>query len=209
MQTFFFFQLVFCGTAVTIVSGAVAERIRFVGYCTIALGTAGILYPVVGHWIWANHELGSVGPGWLHQLGFVDNAGATAVHSVGGWVALAALIIIGQRAGYRRGQELPGSNLPLSMLGLFLLWVGWFGFNAGGVSDISLAPLVIINTALAGAAGGALVSIYSWRTSNVFRVKLIVNGVLAGLVSSTAGCFLFVPTTAVVVGMGGGVPIWR
>lgn len=205
MQTFFFFQLVFCGTAVTIVSGAVAERVRFVGYCTIALGTAGILYPVVGHWIWATSELGSVGSGWLLQLGFVDHAGATAVHSVGGWVALAALLIIGQRAGYRRGQEHPGSNLPLAMLGLFLLWVGWFGFNAGGVRDISSAPLVIINTALAGAAGGALVSIYSWRTTKVFRVKLIVNGVLAGLVSSTAGCILFVPATAALVGIGGGV----
>lgn len=205
VQTFFFFQLVFCGTAVTIVSGAVAERIRFVGYCAIAIGTAGFIYPVVGHWIWASPEFGSDGVGWLRQLGFFDHAGATAVHSVGGWIALAALIVMGQRAGYVQGKDMPGSNLPLSMLGLLLLWIGWFGFNAGGVSDLADAPLIIINTAIAGAAGGVLMSIYSWQTNKAFRVKLIINGMLAGLVASTAGCVLFSPADAAIVGFGGGV----
>ncbi|PCJ68344.1 MAG: ammonium transporter [Rhodobiaceae bacterium] len=205
LLTFFFLQLVFCGTAVTIVSGAVAERIRFVGYCAIAVGTAGVIYPVVGHWIWAGPEIGSGSVGWLRQLGFFDHAGATAVHSVGGWVALAALIVMGQRAGYVRGADLSGSNLPLSMLGLLLLWIGWFGFNAGGVGDLSRAPLIIINTALAGASGGVLMSVYSWRTRKAFRVKLIINGMLAGLVASTAGCILFAPADAAIVGLGGGV----
>jgi len=205
LQSFFFFQLVFCGTAVTIVSGAVAERIRFVGYCAIAIGTAGVIYPVVGHWIWADPQIGSSGVGWLRQLGFFDHAGATAVHSVGGWVALAALIVMGQRAGYVQGKDMPASNLPLSMLGLLLLWIGWFGFNAGGVSDLADAPLIIINTALAGAAGGALLSVYSWQTGKTFRVKLIINGVLAGLVASTAGCILFSPAYSAIVGLGGGI----
>jgi len=133
LATFFLFHVMFCGTAVTIISGAVAERIRFSSYLIIAILVAGFVYPVFGHWAWGGAYAGS--PGWLSKLGFIDFAGSTVVHSIGGWVALALLFVIGPREGrFPKGQKprkIPGSNLPQAMLGVLLLWIGWMGFNGG------------------------------------------------------------------------------
>jgi Amt family ammonium transporter len=129
---FFVFQMMFCGTAVTIISGAVAERMSFRGYMLVSALTCSIIYPVIGHWAWAG-ILNNSASGWLEKIGFIDFAGSTVVHSVGGWVALAAIIIIGPRTGRfnQEGKKIQSSNLTLSVLGTILLWFGWFGFNAG------------------------------------------------------------------------------
>lgn len=204
---FFFFQLAFCGTATTIVSGAVAERMRFSAYCVCAVLVSLVIYPTVGHWAWGG-ALQSSDAGWLGRLGFIDFAGSSVVHSVGGWVALAALLVLGPRVGRfgEHGRAIEGENLPIATLGVFLLWVGWFGFNGG--STLSLddrVPRIIVNTALGGAAGGVLAGVVTWWLMGRPVVDRIMNGTLAGLVAITAGCHLVTPLAALLVGAVGGV----
>ena len=203
---FLFYQLMFCGTATTIVSGAVAERMKFTAYLVVAVITAGVVYPLVGHWAWGG-TLG--GPeGWLKELGFVDFAGSTVVHSVGGWVALAALLVIGARRGRFSGQldETSSHNLPLSTLGVFLLWLGWFGFNGGSAFGMTSAvPLICLNTALAGMGGGLAALAASWGTKGRAEVVLIMNGSLAGLVAITAGANAVGGGAALLIGGVGGL----
>lgn len=154
---FFVFQAMFCGTAITIVSGSVAERMRFSGYLIMAGLLAGVIYPLFGHWAWSGTILG-VKTGWLGVRGFIDFAGATVVHSVAGWVALAAVLCIGPREGrFPPGappQKITGHNLPVAMLGTVLLWFGWFGFNGGSALTVNdQVPVLLANTLLAGASG--------------------------------------------------------
>ena len=199
---FFFFQLAFCGTATTIVSGAVAERMRFQGYLVAAAITAAVIYPIAGHWAWAMDADG--GPaGWLARLGFIDFAGSTVVHSVGGWVALAALLLIGPRFGrFTRNREgIEGHNIPLSILGVLFLWIGWFGFNGGSTLAIDESvPLVLVNTALGGAAGGIAATACAWIAIGRPDIRLMANGPIAGLVGVTANCNIVTSSEAVLIG---------
>lgn len=208
---FFFFQAMFCGTATTIVSGAVAERMRFMGYAFTAVVLSALIYPVAGHWAWAKDAAGAPA-GWLGRLGFHDFAGSTVVHSVGGWVALAALLVIGPRLGRfgPKGRAIEGHNLALTTLGVFVLWFGWFGFNGGSTLALNdQVPLILANTALAGAAGGVACMLWSSRLRNAPRADETMNGVLAGLVAITAGCDLISPPVSLLVGaVGGLVSIW-
>ena len=160
---FFVFQLVFCGTAVTIVSGAVAERMRFGGYLVASALITGA-YVIFGHWVWNGLEDGST-HGWLGMLGFVDFAGSTVVHSVGGWAALALVLVIGPRTGrFDHGcKNPPGHNIPMAMLGTLLLWVGWMGFNGGSTLAMNGAvPGIVANTILAGCAGLCTALLVDW-----------------------------------------------
>ncbi len=205
----FLFHVMFSGTAVTIISGAVAERIRFARYLIIAVVTSGLIYPIYGHWVWGN-VLHHNSYAWLHQRGFVDFAGSTVVHSVGGWVALAILIIAGPRTGrFPKGGpavKIPGSNLPVSMLGVLLLWIGWFGFNAGSTLGMTKAvPDILVNTLLASMGGTLFALFIGW----VFRKRpdadLVMNGCLAGLVAITASCFAVSALDAALIGGIGGL----
>lgn len=205
---FFLFQLAFCGTAVTIVSGAVAERMKFSGYLIVAGLLSGIVYPVFGHWAWGG-ALYKDAPGWLAQMGFVDFAGSTVVHSTGGWIALAAILTIGPRIGRfgPQGKAIEGHDIPLAALGMFLLWLGWFGFNGGSTLLFSNnVPPILLNTLLASCAGGMAALALSWcsgnRGPNVVRTMC---GVLAGLVSITAGCHAVGPVSAIIIGATGGI----
>jgi ammonium transporter, Amt family len=205
--TFFIFQLVFCATAATIISGAVAERLRFNGYHLITLLTVALIYPVFGHWAWGGALAGA--GGWLGDLGFVDFAGSTVVHSVGGWIALAAVLIIGPRRGRFDGESpgvIPGSNLPLAMLGVLLFLVGWIGFNGGSTLALNAeVPAIIVNTLLSGAAGGAAAYAATlWaRSRGLDPVGASLNGVIAGLVAITAGCHVVDTHHAVLIGAVG------
>ncbi|MGI9287423.1 MAG: ammonium transporter [Pseudomonadales bacterium] len=206
-KAFMLFQLGFCATAVTIISGAVAERMRFAGYLIVAAITATLVYPIVGHWAWAGKNNEGVS-GWLETLGFVDFAGATVVHSVGGSAALAAIIVIGPRLGRfdgRWSEAFAGHNLTLTAAGTFLLVIGWFGFNGGSLLAANgLLPSIFLNTIVAGAFGGVAATIISWLTSGVPNVTHIMMGVLAGLVSSTASCNSVSPLSAAIIGAIGG-----
>jgi len=214
LAAFFLFQAMFCSTATTIVSGAVAERMSFRAYLSAAILVANLIYPLFGHWAWnrANYE-SEVLTGWLGQLGFVDFAGSTVVHSVGGWVALAALLVIGPRTGRfptdGRPRKIHGSNLPLSVMGAMLLWIGWFGFNGGSALAFSdQVAGIIVHTLIAGAAGmiGALV--IGWQQRKIPEVELLINGSLAGLVSITASCHaVTTPEAALIGAIGGAVMI--
>ncbi|PPC78097.1 diguanylate cyclase [Pokkaliibacter plantistimulans] len=202
-MAFFLFQLVFCGTSTTIVSGAVAERMSFTGYFLAALVLAGLIYPVTGHWAWGGTE---DAPGWLRAVGFHDFAGSTVVHSVGGWMALAAIMIIGPRAGRFAGKGIQGHDMPVAVLGVFLLWFGWFGFNGG--SELAFnerVPLILVNTAMGGAAGGLAALLFTWLVFRLPQVPLIMNGVIAGLVGVTAGCDHFTPFASVIAGAIAGI----
>ena len=205
--TFFLFELTFCGTATTIVSGAVAERMRFLGYFFTSVILSALIYPVVGHWIWGGLWF-ETAPGWLRQLQFHDLAGATAVHSVGGWMAFAAILILGPRLGRFSPKPRPvdGHNLPTAVLGVFLLWFGWFGFNGGSSLAFSdQVPRILVNTADGGAAGGITALATTWFLHKRPRVPLIMNGVVGGLVSITAGCDVFSPLGAICAGSIGGL----
>lgn len=206
MVAFFIFQLMFCGTAATIISGAVSERMRFSGYMIITMLTAGLFYPVAGHWVW-NGLPGGEATGWLGQMGFMDFAGSTVVHSVGGWVALSAILVIGPRIGRfgPNGRRIEGHNLPMAVLGVFLLWFGFFGFNGGSTLALSDAvPRIVMNTALAGAAGGLAGMALSWAFSRHPQIDRIVNGVVAGLVSICAGCHVVGEREALIIGLAAG-----
>ncbi len=222
-MTYFVFQAMFVATAATIISGAVAERMKFNGYLIMTVLATGIIYPIVGHWAWSSSYLskydtvdqllvatGSVrSTGWLSDLGFVDFAGSTIVHSVGGWIALAAVIILGPRIGKysdaNRG-KFTGSSFPLAVLGTLILWFGWFGFNGGsnGAMD-EVVPLILINTFLAAAFGlltGLGISYIKHKKPDPFYIIL---GPLAGLVAITAGCNSMTSVTSIFVGIIGAI----
>jgi Amt family ammonium transporter len=204
---FWMFQVVFCATAATIVSGAMAERTKFVAYLCYSFVISAFIYPIFGSWAWGSLFNGS---GWLEKLGFIDFAGSTVVHSVGGWAALAGTLVLGPRIGkydaQGRPRAIPGHNLPLAALGVFILWIGWFGFNPGsttaGIKDIAW---IFVNTNLAAAAGvvGALVTI--WSIAKKPDLTMTLNGALAGLVGITAPCNNVSPASAVMIGLVAGV----
>jgi ammonium transporter len=216
LLAFLLFQIMFCGTAVTIMSGAVAERMRFESYIFITILVSGVVYPIFGHWAWGGIQpftTEQAAVGWLNDLGFVDFAGSTVVHSVGGWVSLAILLIIGARAGRFDGGEsrkIQGSNLPLAALGVMLLWVGWFGFNGGsqlGISspeDTQAVVRIITNTVIAGSTGLVAGMLLSWIFSGRADVDMVMNGTLAGLVAITASCHAVSTVQAFVIGAIGG-----
>ena len=221
-MTYFVFQAMFVATAATIISGAVAERMKFVGYLLITILATGIIYPLVGHWAWSSSYLANMQgaeaqlliatetsrhTGWLSDMGFVDFAGSTIVHSVGGWIALSAVLILGPRIGRfseaNKG-KFTGSSFPLAVLGTLILWFGWFGFNGGsnGAMDDAV-PLILINTFLAAAFGlltGLATSFVIYKKPDAFYVIL---GPLAGLVAITAGCNSMTSLTAIFVGIAG------
>ena len=184
-ELFIFFQTVFCATAATIVSGAVAGRTKFTAYCICSAFVSLIIYPVSGHWIW--------GGGWLAQMGFIDFAGSTAVHSVGGWVALMGAIMVGPRIGkYNKdgsANAIPGHSLTLGALGVFILWFAWFGFNCGSTLAVNGdIGHIAMTTNLAACVGGLTVMFFTWLRYGKPDVSMTLNGVLAGLVGITAGC---------------------
>ncbi|UUO08376.1 ammonium transporter [Blastopirellula sp. J2-11] len=208
LMAFLFFQLVFCGTATTIISGAVAERIRFQGYLLISLFVSAIIYPLFGHWAWGGAIEGTP-TGWLAQLGFIDFAGSTVVHSVGGWVALAAVVVIGPRIGrFDGGEDRPisGHNLTLATFGALVLWFGWFGFNGGSTLSLnSDVPKILVNTNLAGSMGAlACLALSKWINKRP-DVGQVMNGAIAGLVGVTASCHILAPWAAALVGAGSGL----
>ncbi len=194
----FFFQLVFCGTAATIVSGAVAERIKYNSFIIFSFFMAMFIYPIVGHWIW--------GGGWLHSKGMLDFAGSTVVHSVGGWAALAGILVLGPRFGkYTKGRlnPIPGHSLSLATLGTFVLWFGWFGFNPG--STMSADPIAISHVAITTnmAAAMAIISatLLSWVLLGKPDLGMTLNGCLAGLVAITAACAFVSVVSAIIIGL--------
>lgn len=200
----FFFQLVFCGTAATIVSGAVAERVKYVSFIIFSFILTLVIYPIVGHWVW--------GGGWLADLGFMDFAGDTVVHSVGGWAALAGAMILGPRIG-KYGKDgkpkaIPGHNMSLAVIGLFVLWLGWFGFNPGSTmsfenpSDI-MHILMTTNTSAIAAVLTSTVT--SWITMGKPDLGMTINGCLAGLVAITGGCAYFTIEASILIGALAGV----
>jgi ammonium transporter, Amt family len=197
----FFFQLAFAGTAATIVSGAVAERIKFLAFFIFSLLLVGLLYPVTGHWVW--------GDGMLSNLGFYDFAGSTVVHSVGGWSALIGAIVLGPRLGrfQARPVAMPGHNLSISALGCLILWLGWFGFNPGSTmaADPFAISHIVVTTNIAAALGGLAATVTSWIYLSKPDLSMIINGVLAGLVSVTASCAYVNLGSAALIGLVGGV----
>jgi ammonium transporter len=203
---FFLFQLGFIGTATSLMSGAVAERMRFSGYLVLAAFVAAITYPLFGHWAWGDAGLAQPtgsSDGWLRELGFMDFAGSTVVHSVGGWVALAAIIIIGPRIGRFGAGAVPirGHDIPLTTLGVFILWVGWYGFNGGSTYGLTGdVPAVILNTTLAASFGGLVGLALTWRFDPRPDVVTIMNAALAGLVAITASANIMSPAKAALVG---------
>ena len=203
--TDFLFQGMFAATAATIVSGAVAERVKLGGFMIFTIVYVGLVYPIVGAWKW--------GGGWLDGLGFYDFAGSTLVHSVGGWAALIAIYLLGARKG-KFGEDgkpkaIPGHNLPLAAAGVLILWLGWFGFNGGSVlsADPELTSLVLVTTCLAAAAGGVSAFLTSWIKYKNYDLTMFLNGILGGLVGITAGADQMSPNEAVIIGLIAGVVI--
>ena len=198
----FLFQVAFAGTAATIVSGAVAERIKFVDFIIFSVLLVGISYGITGHWVW--------GGGWLAGMGFWDFAGSTVVHSVGGWAALMGAIFLGARAGkYQNGEPaaLPGHNMSIATLGCLILWLGWFGFNPGSTmaADGEAIAHIALTTNLAAAAGGIAATFTAWAYLGKPDLSMIINGILAGLVGITAPCAYVNFFSAVIIGLIAGV----
>lgn len=199
----FFFQLVFAGTAATIVSGAVAERIKYSSFIVFSFLMVGIIYPIVGHWIW--------GGGWLATSGFWDFAGSTVVHSVGGWAALAGALVLGSRIGKFKEDgspnAIPGHNMGLATIGAFVLWLGWFGFNPGSTmaADVNAISRIVITTNMAAAAGILTSTITSWLLSKKPDLGMTINGCLAGLVAVTAPCAYISPVSSIIIGALAGI----
>ncbi len=200
----FFFQLVFCGTAATIVSGAVAERVKYISFIIFSFVLTLVIYPIVGHWVW--------GGGWLSDIGFMDFAGDTVVHSVGGWAALAGAIILGPRIG-KYGKDgkpkaIPGHNMSLAVIGLFVLWLGWFGFNPGSTMSFENPSdvMYILMTTNTSAIVAVLTStITSWITMGKPDLGMTINGCLAGLVGITGGCAYVTIEASIIIGALAGV----
>lgn len=198
----FLFQLVFAGTSATIVSGAVAERIKFVDFLIFSVLLVGIAYPITGHWIW--------GGGWLADMGFWDFAGSTVVHSVGGWAALMGAAFLGPRLGkYQDGQSfaMPGHNMSIATLGCLILWLGWFGFNPGSTmaADPNAITHIALTTNMAGAVGGIAATITAWLYLGKPDLSMIINGILAGLVGVTASCAYISVGSAFIIGLVAGI----
>ena len=199
------FQLVFAATAATIVSGAMAERTQFKSYLIYSFFITALLYPIVGHWTW--------GGGWLSGLGFSDFAGSTVVHSTGGWLALAGAIVLGARHGKYdatgQARPIPGHNLPLAALGVFILWLGWFGFNPGSAmkADPGAIASIAVTTNIAAAAGAIAAMATAWMMLGKPDAGMALNGALAGLVAITAGCDSVSPLSAAIIGLLGGIVV--
>ncbi|MEK6201543.1 MAG: ammonium transporter [Desulfobulbaceae bacterium] len=204
---FWMFQVVFAATAATIVSGAMAERTKFVTYIIYSAVISAFIYPIFGSWAWGSLFHGG---GWLGKLGFIDFAGSTVVHSIGGWAALAGALVIGPRIGkYTKSgkvKAIPGHNIPLAALGVFILWLGWFGFNPGSttIGDTSIA-MIFVNTNLAAAAGCVTAMLTSWLIFKKPEIGMSLNGALAGLVGITAGCANVSPTSSIIIGAIAGI----
>ena len=217
-ECYFIFQTVFCATAATIVSGAMAERTKFSMYLVYSLVISALIYPIQGHWSW--------GGGWLSELGFHDFAGSAVVHSCGGFIALAGAIVLGPRLGkYTKNADgtirthaIPGHNLALAALGVWILWMGWFGFNpgstvaaeglvdadcyGGGILDnMSAMSHIFVTTNLAAAVGGIVALIYTWLVYGKPSLSMVCNGILAGLVGITAGCDCVPIWAAAIIGL--------
>jgi Amt family ammonium transporter len=199
----FFFQLVFAATAATIVSGVVAERIKFITFIVFSMILTAVIYPIGGHWVW--------GGGWLAEMGFLDFAGSTVVHSVGGWAGLMGTLVLGARAGKfgpkGRINVIPGHNLGFATLGTFILWLGWFGFNPGSTmaADFGAISTIALNTNLAAAAGCVAAMAASWTMLRKPDLTMLLNGALAGLVAITAGCNAVSAAGAVAIGLIAGL----
>jgi Amt family ammonium transporter len=199
----FFFQLVFAGTAATIVSGAVAERIKFGSFVLFSFILVGLVYPIGGHWAW--------GGGWLADMGFLDFAGSTVVHSIGGWAALAGVIVLGPRLGKYNAdgtvKPIPGHNMTSATLGALILWLGWFGFNPGSTmaADPGAIALIALNTNMAAAAGCLSATLAAWMLLGKPDLSMVINGTLAGLVAITAPCSVVTPASSVIIGLIAGV----
>ena len=213
---FFLFQLVFAGTAATILSGAMAERTKYSTYLFISLAMTAVIYPVVGHWAW--------GGGWLAERGFVDFAGSGVVHAVGGIAGLVGTIFLGARKGAFHSDSTvhKGHNVILAGLGVLILWLGWFGFNPGsqlaaaGTDNANAIALIALNTNLAAAAGALTALFFSWIRLGKPNVGMLLNGALAGLVAITAGCAAATPVASMIIGalgalvmIGGVALLWR
>ena len=195
--TDFLFQGMFAATAATIVSGAVAERMKIGSFMIFTIIYVGLIYPIAGSWKW--------GGGFLDRLGFYDFAGSTLVHSVGGWAALVAVCLLGSRIGkFKNGkpQAIPGHNIPLATAGVLILWLGWFGFNGGSVlsADPRATSLVLVTTCLAAASGGVLSLLVSFLIYKNLDLTMLLNGILGGLVGITAGADQMSPTDAIIIG---------
>ncbi|MCP4975757.1 MAG: ammonium transporter [Maribacter sp.] len=208
--TDFLFQAMFAATAATIVSGAVAERVKLGSFMIFVIIYVGLVYPIVGSWQWGGGFLSTLGG---DEGGFYDFAGSTLVHSVGGWAALVFIYLLGSRIG-KFGDEgkpkaIPGHNIPLAAIGVFILWLGWFGFNGGSVlsADPALTSLVIVTTSLAAAAGGVSAFVTSTILYRNFDLTMFLNGILGGLVGITAGADLMSPLEAIIIGLLAGVII--
>ncbi len=200
--TDFLFQAMFCATAATIVSGAVAERVKLSSFLIFTAVFTALVYPVIGSWKW--------GKGWLDALGFYDFAGSTLVHSVGGWGALAGILLLGPRIGkYVNGQIRPimGHSMPLATLGVFILWLGWFGFNGGSVlsADPALVSYVLVTTTLAAVTGIVTSMMTSWIVQKKPDLSMVLNGCLGGLVGITAGCDSVSITSSIIIGGVAGI----
>ncbi|MFV9551634.1 ammonium transporter [Algibacter sp. PT7-4] len=196
--TDFLFQGMFAATAATIVSGAVAERMKIGPFMIFTIVYVGLIYPIAGSWKW--------GGGFLDELGFYDFAGSTLVHSVGGWAALVAVWLLGSRIGKfdknGKPQAIPGHNIPLATAGVLILWLGWFGFNGGSVlsADPELTSLTLVTTCLAAAAGGVIAALVSFIKYKNLDLTMFLNGVLGGLVGITAGADVMTPESAILIG---------
>ncbi len=199
----FFFQLVFAGTAATIVSGAVAERIKYMSFIVFSFLLVGLIYPVIGHWIW--------GGGWLAKAGFWDFAGSTVVHSVGGWAALTGVIVLGPRFGKfgKNGEinAIPGHNISLATIGVLILWLGWYGFNPGSTmaADPRLMAHICVTTTMGAASGLIAATAVSWLVLKKPDIGMTINGCLAGLVAITAGCAFVSVGSSLIIGTISGI----
>lgn len=196
--TDFLFQGMFAATAATIVSGAVAERVKLGSFMIFTIFYVGLVYPITGSWKW--------GGGWLNDLGFYDFAGSSLVHSVGGWAALIAVWLLGARIGKFKKDgtigAIPGHNIPLATAGVFILWLGWFGFNGGSVlsADPGKTSLVLVTTCLAAASGGLAALLVSLLRHKQYDLSMFLNGLLGGLVGITAGADLMSVTDSIIIG---------
>jgi len=207
--TFLIFQTVFAGTAATIVSGAMAERTKFVSYLVFSVFICAFIYPVYGSWAW-----GSLldGGGWLENMGFNDFAGSTVVHSIGGWLALAGAIVVGPRVGKYgpdgKAKAIPGHNIAIAGLGVFILWFGWFGFNAGSTTlgDGNIGRIAV-TTNLSAAAAAIAAMLTAWIVEKKPDGSMALNGALAGLVGITAGCASVTPIGSIFIGLVAGVVV--
>jgi Amt family ammonium transporter len=213
LWSFWFFQLVFCGTAATIISGALAERTKFMGYLIYIAILCAVIYPIAGHWAWGSLG-GAFGfggePGWLEARGFKDFAGSTVVHCIGGASSLAGILVVGARIGRFKSDGTPvliaGHNLPLATLGTFILWFGWYGFNPGSTLTAGAEiGRIAVNTTIAPCSGAIIAMLVMWLFQGRPDIGIALNGALGGLVAITANCNVVTPASAVLIGMVAGL----